>query len=56
VEVIAAGIERPEQRALLQSLGCALGQGPALAAALPAGGREDAPSGQAENAACITAS
>ena len=56
VEVIAEGIERPEQRALLQAMGCTLGQGPALAAPLPASGQERAPSMSAEDTACTTAS
>jgi diguanylate cyclase (GGDEF)-like protein/PAS domain S-box-containing protein len=36
LEVIAEGVERPEQRARLQEMGCTLGQGPGLAGPLPA--------------------
>jgi EAL domain-containing protein (putative c-di-GMP-specific phosphodiesterase class I) len=56
VEVIAEGIERPEQRDLLEAMGCELGQGAALAVSLPANGQDRPSSAQAENTACTTAS
>jgi len=70
VEVIAEGVERPEQRAWLEAKGCALGQGPCLAGPLPAGplqtadparaataaaGAATAAAGAAEGTACTTA-
>jgi diguanylate cyclase (GGDEF)-like protein/PAS domain S-box-containing protein len=51
IEVIAEGIERPEQRARLEEMGCALGQGPGLAGPLPARELEPALAGLAENRA-----
>jgi diguanylate cyclase (GGDEF)-like protein/PAS domain S-box-containing protein len=63
VEVIAEGVERPEQRGWLEAKGCALGQGPCLAGPLPAGplptaeraGAAKAAAGAAEGKACTTA-
>lgn len=37
IEVIADGIERPEERGMLEALGCGLGQGPGLAGMVSAG-------------------
>jgi diguanylate cyclase (GGDEF)-like protein/PAS domain S-box-containing protein len=54
IEVIADGIERPEQRWRLESMGCALGQGPGIAAPLAAGELEPAPAVQAGDPACTT--
>jgi EAL domain-containing protein (putative c-di-GMP-specific phosphodiesterase class I) len=56
IEVIADGIERPEQRWRLESMGCALGQGPGVAGAMPVGALEPAPAVQAGDTACTTAS
>jgi diguanylate cyclase (GGDEF)-like protein len=56
IEVIADGIERPEQRWRLQSMGCLLGQGPGVAAPITEAEFESGPGGQAENAPCTTAS
>jgi diguanylate cyclase (GGDEF)-like protein/PAS domain S-box-containing protein len=63
VEVIAAGVERQEQRAWLEAKGCALGQGPWLAGPLPAGPlptsdpavAAKAAAGADEGTACTTA-
>jgi diguanylate cyclase (GGDEF)-like protein/PAS domain S-box-containing protein len=63
VEVIAEGVERPEQRAWLEAKGCALGQGACLAGPLPAGPlptldsavAAKAPGGAAEDTACRSA-
>ena len=63
VEVIAEGVERPEQRDWLAAIGCPLGQGTGLAGPLPASGlgamlesrHETMPAGQAEGTACTTA-
>jgi diguanylate cyclase (GGDEF)-like protein/PAS domain S-box-containing protein len=43
IEAIAEGIERPEQREQLEEMGCVLGQGPAVAAVLPAGSADAGP-------------
>ena len=51
IEVIAEGVERPEQRARLQEMGCALGQGPGLAGPLSASELESMPGGRAEDLA-----
>lgn len=40
IEIVAEGIERPEQLELLRSMGCGLGQGYLLAAPMPADGIE----------------
>jgi diguanylate cyclase (GGDEF)-like protein/PAS domain S-box-containing protein len=48
IEVVADGIERPEQRWMLESMGCVLGQGAGLSASLPAV--------QAADTACTTGS
>jgi EAL domain-containing protein (putative c-di-GMP-specific phosphodiesterase class I) len=56
IEVIAEGIERPEQRWRLESMGCVLGQGPGLAAQLPESDLEPTSTAQAAGAACTTAS
>jgi diguanylate cyclase (GGDEF)-like protein/PAS domain S-box-containing protein len=56
IQVIAEGIERSEQRWLLESMGCLLGQGPGLSASLPAGQLEPTPTVRAEGTACTTAS
>ena len=56
IQVIAEGIERPEQRWLLESMGCLLGQGPGLSASLPAGQLEPTPTVRAAGTACTTAS
>ena len=63
IEVIAEGIEGAEQRARLQEMGCALGQGPGLAATLPASEftpmlasqAADQMAGEAADTACTTA-
>ena len=55
IEVIADGIERPEQRWRLESMGCALGQGPGIAGPLPAGELDPAPAVEAGDPACTTA-
>jgi diguanylate cyclase (GGDEF)-like protein/PAS domain S-box-containing protein len=63
VEVIAEGVERPEQRAWLEAKGCALGQGLCLAGPLPEGPLPTsdpteaarAGAGAAEGTACTTA-
>ncbi len=55
IEVVATGIERPEQRWRLESMGCVLGQGPGLAAPMPASELEP-PGVQAADTACTTAS
>jgi predicted signal transduction protein with EAL and GGDEF domain len=49
--VIAEGVERPEQRARLEEMGCALGQGPGLAGPLSASELESMPGGRAEDLA-----
>jgi diguanylate cyclase (GGDEF)-like protein/PAS domain S-box-containing protein len=54
IEVIADGIERPEQRWRLESMGCALGQGPGIAGPMAAGELEPAPAVQAGDPACTT--
>ena len=51
IEVIAEGIERPEQRARLEEMGCTLGQGPGLAGPLPAGELESMSASRAEDQA-----
>ena len=51
VEVIAEGVERPEQRAWLEAHGCTLGQGPGLAGPMPASGPAAA---AAEGTPCAT--
>ncbi len=56
VEVIAEGIERPEQRWRLESMGCLLGQGPGVAAPIAETELPSEPSGQAEDAPCTAAS
>ena len=67
IEVIAEGVEGPEQRARLEQMGCALGQGPGLAGPLLPTELESMPAGpapeqadrqaeaQAEDTACSTA-
>jgi diguanylate cyclase (GGDEF)-like protein/PAS domain S-box-containing protein len=52
IEVIADGVERPEQRWRLEAMGCVLGQGPALAPPMTSAEHESEPAGQAEDAAC----
>ena len=56
IEVVANGIERPEQRWRLESMGCLLGQGPGLAAPMPASEPEPPSAVQAADTACTTAS
>ena len=56
IEVIADGIERPEQRWRLESMGCLLGQGPGVAAPIAETELESATAGQAEDAPCKAAS
>jgi diguanylate cyclase (GGDEF)-like protein/PAS domain S-box-containing protein len=56
IEVIADGVERPEQRRRLESMGCVLGQGPALAPPMTSADHESDPDGRAEGAACTSAS
>jgi diguanylate cyclase (GGDEF)-like protein/PAS domain S-box-containing protein len=56
IEVIADGIQRPEQRWRLESMGCRLGQGPGVAAPITGPEFEAAPAGQAEDAPCTAAS
>ena len=56
IEVVADGIERPEERGMLEALGCALGQGPGLAGMVGPGELDPQPSAQAGNTACSTAS
>jgi diguanylate cyclase (GGDEF)-like protein/PAS domain S-box-containing protein len=56
IEVIADGIERPEQRWRLESMGCALGQGPGVAGQMPDTELTPAPAMQAGDTACTTAS
>jgi diguanylate cyclase (GGDEF)-like protein/PAS domain S-box-containing protein len=56
IEVIADGIERPEQRWRLESMGCCLGQGPGVAAPIAETEFEPAPGGQSEGAPCTAAS
>jgi diguanylate cyclase (GGDEF)-like protein/PAS domain S-box-containing protein len=56
IEVIADGIERPEQRWRLESMGCLLGQGPGVAAPIAESEFESALAGQAEDAPCSAAS
>jgi diguanylate cyclase (GGDEF)-like protein/PAS domain S-box-containing protein len=56
MEVIADGIERPEQRWRLESMGCLLGQGPGVAVPIAEAEFESTPAGQAEDAPCKTAS
>ncbi len=56
IEVIADGIERPEQRWRLESMGCLLGQGPGVAAPIAETELESAIAGQAEDAPCKAAS
>jgi diguanylate cyclase (GGDEF)-like protein/PAS domain S-box-containing protein len=51
IEVIAEGVEGPEQRARLEEMGCTLGQGPGLAGPLPASELESMPAGQSEDQA-----
>jgi diguanylate cyclase (GGDEF)-like protein/PAS domain S-box-containing protein len=55
IEVIADGIERPEQRWRLESMGCELGQGAGLAAPMPSGELGPPPAVQAGDAACTAA-
>jgi predicted signal transduction protein with EAL and GGDEF domain len=40
IEIVAEGIERPEQLELLRAMGCGLGQGFLLAPPMPASGIE----------------
>ena len=54
IEVVANGIERPEQRWRLESMGCVLGQGSGLAAPMPVIEPEPPPV-QAADTACTTA-
>ena len=56
IEVIADGIERPEQRWRLESMGCLLGQGPGVAPPIAETELESAPAGPAEDAPCKAAS
>jgi diguanylate cyclase (GGDEF)-like protein/PAS domain S-box-containing protein len=56
VEVIADGIERPEQRWRLETMGCALGQGPGVAGPMSASNLDPAPAMHAGDTACTTAS
>jgi len=56
IEVIADGIERPEQRWRLESMGCLLGQGPGVAAPIAETELESATARQAEDAPCKAAS
>lgn len=48
IEVIADGIERPEQRWRLEAMGCVLGQGLALAPPMTSADHAPEPAGQAE--------
>ena len=56
IEVVAEGIERPEERGMLEALGCALGQGPGLAGMVSSNDLEPLPSAQAGDTACSAAS
>jgi diguanylate cyclase (GGDEF)-like protein/PAS domain S-box-containing protein len=56
IEVIADGIERPEQRWRLESMGCPLGQGPGVAGPMAPTELEPATAIQAGDTACTTAS
>jgi diguanylate cyclase (GGDEF)-like protein/PAS domain S-box-containing protein len=56
IDVIADGIERPEQRWRLQSMGCILGQGPGVAGPITETEYESGPGGQPADASCTTAS
>jgi EAL domain-containing protein (putative c-di-GMP-specific phosphodiesterase class I) len=56
IEVIADGIERPEQRWRLESMGCPLGQGPGVAGPMAPTELEPAAAVQAGDTACTTAS
>lgn len=56
IEVAADGIERPEEGRMLETLGCALGQGPGLAGMISKGELEPLPSAQAGDTACSAAS
>jgi diguanylate cyclase (GGDEF)-like protein/PAS domain S-box-containing protein len=56
IEVIADGIERPEQRWRLASMGCPLGQGPGIAGPMAPTELEPVPTVQAGDTACSTAS
>src|SRR5262249_52534104 len=56
IEVIADGIERPEERWRLESMGCRLGQGPGVAAPIAETEFGPVPDGQAEDAPCTAAS
>lgn len=56
IEVVADGIERPDQRALLEAMGCRLGQGPGIAWPRPAKEVESMAAGQAEDTTCTTGS
>ncbi|HEX5188614.1 MAG TPA: EAL domain-containing protein [Streptosporangiaceae bacterium] len=55
IEVVANGIERPEQRWRLESMGCEFGQGPGVAAPMPASEPDPPPTVQAVDTACTTA-
>jgi len=55
IEVVADGVERPEERGLLEALGCAFGQGPGLAGMVSAGELEPLPAAQAGDTACSAA-
>ncbi len=56
IEVVAEGIERPEEPGILEALGCVLGQGPGLAGMVSTGELEPLPSAQAGDTACSAAS
>ena len=56
IEVIADGIERPEQRWRLESMGCPLGQGPGIAGPMAPTELEPVATVQAGDTACSTAS
>jgi diguanylate cyclase (GGDEF)-like protein/PAS domain S-box-containing protein len=55
IEVVASGIQRPEERAVLEALGCGLGQGPGLAGMVSTCELELTSSSQAGDTACSTA-
>jgi diguanylate cyclase (GGDEF)-like protein/PAS domain S-box-containing protein len=56
IEVVADGIQRPEQRWRLESMGCLLGQGPGVAVPMAESEFESALAGQAQDAPCSAAS
>lgn len=55
IEVVADGIERPEDVRMLEALGCTLGQGSGLAGMIDTGELEPLPSAQAGDTACSAA-